>query len=90
MVFVRFDRLMRMRAVVVVTRRARYVDVRTPSATHGLCALSTRRWLEGAVPTFPVYPYHPNATRMAHAAEIIAGRLHEFGQGEYFVRCRRT
>jgi lysophospholipase L1-like esterase len=55
--------------------RASFVDIRTPSAGHGLCEPPARRWLEGAVPASPAYPYHPNAAGMAAAAAIIADGL---------------
>jgi hypothetical protein len=67
-----FDRLMVMLAHEATTHGATYVDIRRPSARHGLCEPSARRWLEGAVPTVPAYPYHPNAVGMAEAAAIIA------------------
>jgi len=55
--------------------RATFVDIRTPSAGHGLCEPPARRWLEGATPASPAYPYHPNAAGMAAAAAIIADEV---------------
>jgi hypothetical protein len=34
-----------------------------------------RRWLEGAVPASPAYPYHPSATGTAGAASVIGGAV---------------
>ncbi|WP_328457211.1 SGNH/GDSL hydrolase family protein [Amycolatopsis sp. NBC_00438] len=67
-----FDRLMVMLADQAGRHQASYVDIRGPSARHGLCAEPASRWLEGAVPASPAYPYHPNAAGMAAAAAIIA------------------
>jgi lysophospholipase L1-like esterase len=66
------DRLTLMLAYEAFTHHATYVDLRGPSAWHGLCEPPERRWLEGLVPASPAYPYHPNATGMAHAAAIIS------------------
>lgn len=66
-----FDKLMAMLAHESAQHAATYVDIRTPSAAHGLCEPEARRWLEGAQPASPAYPYHPNAVGMAHAAAII-------------------
>jgi lysophospholipase L1-like esterase len=66
-----FDHLMAMLADQSARHGASYVDIRTPSAARGLCEPPARRWLEGAVPASPAYPYHPNATGMANAATII-------------------
>jgi lysophospholipase L1-like esterase len=70
-----FDRLMTMLAAQATRHRASYVDIRGPSARHGLCAAPAARWLEGAVPASPAYPYHPNAAGMAAAAAIVAAGL---------------
>ncbi|UOX92683.1 SGNH/GDSL hydrolase family protein [Amycolatopsis sp. FBCC-B4732] len=70
-----FDRLMTMLADQSRRHGASYVDIREPSARHGLCAGPAGRWLEGAVPASPAYPYHPNAAGMAAAAGIIGARL---------------
>ncbi|MFC6083728.1 SGNH/GDSL hydrolase family protein [Sphaerisporangium aureirubrum] len=66
------DRVMAMLARQARAHDAVYADIRTPSARHGLCEPPARRWLEGAVPAAPAYPYHPNATGMAHAAAIVS------------------
>lgn len=66
-----FDRLMAMLADQAARHGASYVDIRTPSAGHDVCEPPARRWVEGAVPAAPAYPYHPNATGMAEAAGII-------------------
>ncbi|MFJ1767218.1 SGNH/GDSL hydrolase family protein [Amycolatopsis sp. NPDC088138] len=68
-----FDRLTVMLADQAARGRASYVDIRGPSARHGLCAAPATRWLEGAAPASPAYPYHPNAAGMAAAAAIIDG-----------------
>jgi lysophospholipase L1-like esterase len=67
-----FDRLMTMLAEQAAAHDAGYVDIRTPSADHGLCAAPGARWLEGLVPTAPTFPYHPNARGMAAAGELVA------------------
>jgi lysophospholipase L1-like esterase len=69
-----FDRLMAMLADQAARNGASYVDIRTSSAAHGLCAPPARRWLEGAVPAAPAYPYHPNAAGMAAAASVVERR----------------
>ncbi|MEJ3749796.1 SGNH/GDSL hydrolase family protein [Actinomycetes bacterium KLBMP 9797] len=70
-----FDRLMAMLADQAAAHGATYVDIRTPSADHGLCAPPAKRWLEGAIPAVPALKYHPNATGMANAAKIIAAAV---------------
>lgn len=70
-----FDTLMSMLASQAANAGATYVDIRTPSATHGLCEPAGQRWLEGR-DAVDAYPYHPNSTGMQHAAEIIAGAVH--------------
>ncbi|GAA5039895.1 lysophospholipase L1-like esterase [Thermocatellispora tengchongensis] len=74
-----FDRLMAMLARQAAAHDAIYVDIRRPSARHGLCEPPARRWLEGAVPASPAYPYHPNAAGMARAAGIIAEAVRDRG-----------
>ncbi|GAA4665206.1 SGNH/GDSL hydrolase family protein [Amycolatopsis dongchuanensis] len=71
----RLDMVAGMLAWQAVTHRASYVDIRLPSARHGLCEPPERRWLEGATPSSPAYPYHPNAEGMRHVAAILAGAL---------------
>jgi hypothetical protein len=51
------------------------VDIRGAGVGHGLCEAPARRWVEGAAPASPAYPYHPNAAGMANAARIIEGAL---------------
>jgi len=67
-----FDQLMTMMASVSDANGATYVDIRQPSRQHGLCEPPATRWLEGANPSSPAYPYHPNAAGMTAAAAIIA------------------
>jgi lysophospholipase L1-like esterase len=71
----KFDQLMAMLASQAAAHRATYVDIRTPSADHGLCAPAADRWLEGRSPAAAALAYHPNATGMAHAADIVAANL---------------
>jgi hypothetical protein len=72
----KFDKLMTTIAAVAATQpRTKYVDIRTPSAAHGLCEQPADRWLEGNTPASPALNYHPNATGMAEAATIIAGAV---------------
>jgi lysophospholipase L1-like esterase len=66
-----FDRLHAMLAAESARHGVRYVDIRGPSAHRGLCEPPARRWLEGAVPASPAYPYHPNAAGMAAVAHLI-------------------
>jgi lysophospholipase L1-like esterase len=71
-----FDRLMTMLAAQAGAHDATYVDIRSPSAGHGLCAPAADRWLEGLVPSEPtVLAYHPNTAGMANAARIIAAEI---------------
>ena len=70
-----FDRLMDMLAEQAAAHDASYVDIRTPSAEHGLCAAPSQRWLEGLLPAAPTFPYHPNAAGMAGAGRVIAKAL---------------
>jgi lysophospholipase L1-like esterase len=70
----KFDELHRMLATQAKAHGATYVDIRTPSTTHGVCAFSADRWLEGAAPV-DALAYHPNATGMENAARIIADSI---------------
>lgn len=70
-----FDGLMEMLAEQAAEHGAGYVDIRTPSAEHGLCAPIGQKWVEGLVPTAPAFPYHPNATGMAEAGAIIGDAI---------------
>lgn len=67
-----FDRLMTMIAGQAGEHDATYVDIRTPSSAHGLCAPPAERWLEGLVPVQPAAPYHPNATGMRRTAATVS------------------
>ncbi|MET1073639.1 MAG: SGNH/GDSL hydrolase family protein [Umezawaea sp.] len=69
----RMDQLAAMLVQQAKAHNASFVDIRQPSADHGLCEVPARRWLEGAAPASTTYPYHPNAAGMAAAAGIIAG-----------------
>jgi lysophospholipase L1-like esterase len=66
-----FDSLMSMMKSQALAHGDSYVDIRTPSANHGVCA-GTDKWVEGAELTSPAFFYHPNATGMAAAGQIIA------------------
>ncbi|MGH3714886.1 MAG: SGNH/GDSL hydrolase family protein [Micromonosporaceae bacterium] len=70
-----FDRLHAMLANQAAKLGARYVDIRTPSASHGVCAPPGRRWMEGLAPASPAAPYHPNATGLAHAGATVAAAV---------------
>lgn len=70
-----FDRLMEMLAREAAQHNASYVDIRTPSAAHDVCAAPAQRWLEGAFPPPPAVSYHPNAAGMANAASIIGREI---------------
>ena len=48
-----------------------FVDAYVSSIGHDACQLPTVKWVEGAVPTSPAAPVHPNALGMEH----VAGRL---------------
>lgn len=68
-----FDRLNATLAQTAAANGASYVDLRTPSAAHGLCAEPAERWVEGLVPLSPAAPYHPNARGMEAAGALVAG-----------------
>lgn len=44
-----------------------YIDLRTPSQSHGVCAAAAERWMEGMIPGTLATPYHQNA--QGHAAD---------------------
>lgn len=70
-----FDRLNATLASTAAANGASYVDIRTPSSTHGLCAAPAERWVEGLLPLSPAAPYHPNARGMAAAGVIVADAI---------------
>ncbi|MFF3270598.1 SGNH/GDSL hydrolase family protein [Streptomyces chrestomyceticus] len=67
-----FDRLHTMLAERAAAGGAGFVDLRTPSARHGVCAAPGERWTEGLLPGSAAAPYHPNGTGMAHAGATVA------------------
>ncbi|MGH2759325.1 MAG: SGNH/GDSL hydrolase family protein [Actinomycetota bacterium] len=48
-----------------------FVDAYVSSIGHDVCRLPTVRWVEGAVPTLPAAPVHPNALGMEHVASRL-------------------
>lgn len=70
-----FDRLHRMLAEQARRHGARYVDIRTPSAAHGVCASVAEKWMEGATVTSPAAPYHPNAKGMTASGATVAAAV---------------
>lgn len=67
-----FDRLHVMMAEQAAAHGAGYVDIRTPSANHSICAPLSQKWMEGVAPTSIAAPYHPNGTGLYHAGQTIA------------------
>ncbi|MEF3112921.1 SGNH/GDSL hydrolase family protein [Streptomyces chrestomyceticus] len=67
-----FDRLHTMLAERAAAGGADFVDLRTPSTRHGVCAAQGERWMEGLLPGSAAAPYHPNGTGMAHAGATVA------------------
>ena len=67
-----FDRLHAMLARQAAANGAGFIDLRTPSADHGVCASGGHKWLEGLLPTSAAAPYHPNATGMAKSGALVA------------------
>ncbi|MFI0257913.1 SGNH/GDSL hydrolase family protein [Streptomyces sp. NPDC017056] len=70
-----FDRLHTMLAGQAAAGGADFVDIRTPSARHGVCAAKGEKWMEGLLPTSTAAPYHPNGTGMAHAGATVADAI---------------
>lgn len=54
---------------------ATYVDTRTPTLGHDVCALPGERWIEGLVPTAPAAPVHPNALGSAAMSRAVLATL---------------
>ncbi|MFD7661514.1 SGNH/GDSL hydrolase family protein [Streptomyces sp. NPDC059788] len=67
-----FDRLHTMLAERAAAGDAGFVDIRTPSARHGVCAAKGEKWMEGLIPGSAAAPYHPNRTGMAHSGATVA------------------
>lgn len=70
-----WDKMHAMLAEQAATHDAEYVDIRTPSADHGVCASLSEKWMEGLLPTSPAAPYHPNAKGMAASGTTIAAAI---------------
>lgn len=70
-----WDRLHAMLAAQARSHSAEFVDVRTPSAGHGVCESITEKWMEGTLPTSPAAPFHPNATGMAQTGAVVAATI---------------
>ncbi|GCE38841.1 secreted hydrolase [Rhodococcus wratislaviensis] len=54
---------------------ATYVDARTPSVGHDVCALGPTRWLEGVVPETDSEPLHPNLRGHQNLADQVIAAL---------------
>lgn len=70
-----WDRLHAMLAEQAAAHDAEFVDIRTPSADHGVCAPYGEKWMEGLLPTSPAAPYHPNAKGMAASGATVAAAV---------------
>ncbi|MDL4775390.1 SGNH/GDSL hydrolase family protein [Actinomadura xylanilytica] len=54
---------------------ATYVDLVGPSQGHDTCQSSSKRWIEGYVPTNLAAPLHPNRSGEENYARIIGDRI---------------
>lgn len=70
-----FDSLMTMMRQQAAAHGASYVDIRTPSVGHGVCAPSDQKWVEGTLVSSPTFFYHPNAAGMRAAGQIVASAV---------------
>lgn len=70
-----WDKLHAMLADQAAAHGAEYVDIREPSAAHGVCASYRDKWMEGLLPTSAAAPYHPNAKGMAHSGATVAAAI---------------
>ncbi|MGH3717368.1 MAG: SGNH/GDSL hydrolase family protein [Pseudonocardiaceae bacterium] len=52
-----------------------FVDSYTRSLGHDACQPRGVKWVEGATPTSPAYPDHPNALGMQEVADLTLGTL---------------
>ncbi len=50
---------------------AEYADSYSTSIGHDVCAAPGQKWWEGAIPTSPAYPWHPNALGQRHLARSV-------------------
>jgi len=76
----RLDHLNAVMAEHALASGATYVDTRTPSVGHDVCAPGPTRWLEGVVPESDSEPLHPNlrghqnmATQVISALDLSSG-----------------
>ncbi|MGZ0148897.1 SGNH/GDSL hydrolase family protein [Kribbella sp. WER1] len=65
------DRLNTMLATQSAAHGAHYVDLRTPSINHDACAPTSRRWLEGLIPTSAAAPLHPSTQGMQAFGQLV-------------------
>lgn len=70
-----WDKLHAMLAEQAAAHGAEFVDIRTPSAGHGVCARYGEKWMEGLLPTSAAAPYHPNAKGMAASGATVAAAV---------------
>jgi GDSL-like Lipase/Acylhydrolase family len=62
-----------MLASVAAAGGATYVDTYAATAGHDACAASSRRDVEGLIPTSLAYPFHPNERgERVMAAQLLA------------------
>ena len=52
-----------------------FVDMATPSASHGACTSADTRWVEPIVPLSGGFPLHPSAEGMAGMARVLEGAV---------------
>jgi lysophospholipase L1-like esterase len=56
------------------TAKVDFVDSYVPKG-HDACATPAKRWVEGAEPASPAFPFHPNAAGMKAQAKMILQHL---------------
>lgn len=66
-----FDALMQMLSDQALSHWVEYIDIRTPSADHGVCAPIGQEWVAGTLVTSPTFFYHPTEIGMRGAADAI-------------------
>lgn len=54
---------------------ATFVDTAAASKGHDVCASSSKRWVEGLIPTSAAAPMHPNADGQRAAARAVLGSV---------------
>ena len=60
-----------MLATAAAGHDAEYADSYFSSIGHDVCTAPGTKWWEGAIPTAPAYPWHPNALGEQHLARTI-------------------